>query len=263
MKLREGTKRLTLGLYLGSISRAAWSIELNSSLVSLAAFSLCGDENLLSTVTVLSLRNTITEHDDLSRLSTSVLLEERNVGLEHTSEIADNFLSTLLESDGGNELGVLTIDSGDGDGDRWRDGSTTGRRVSNVSTNHHGGLVELYQSAQDPMGSNKGTYSSGDGNEVGNTTHLGVDLHGYVTEVLVETSVVGSDLLGLETLGNEGLNDQLTLATGKAGATYKLEVLSGTSLDFLVERELFTLKSKLMRRTSVEQELTGKRIKIN
>lgn len=41
------------------------------------------------------------------------------------------------------------------------------------------------------------------------TTHLGVNLHRHVSEVLIETSIVWADLLHLQTLGYNRLVYQL------------------------------------------------------
>lgn len=118
-------------------------MELNSSLRPSALTQDTKQNHSLSTVTILALRDTISEHDNLGGLLASVLLEQGNVSLEHPSEIRDDLLSTFLETDRGDELSILAVDGGDGDGNGGRDGSTTGRRVGNVGADHHCGLVKL------------------------------------------------------------------------------------------------------------------------
>lgn len=92
---------------------------------------------------ILAFGHTISEHNDLGRFSTGILLEQGDVGLHHTDQIADDFGTTFLKSDRRDELSILAVDRRDGNSDRGWDRSTTGRRVSDVGPDHHSGFVKL------------------------------------------------------------------------------------------------------------------------
>jgi hypothetical protein len=72
-----------------------------------------------------------------------------------------SLLSTLLESDGRYNLGLLPIDRGNSDSDGRRDDARLGRGMRNIGPNHQSVLGEELR--------------HGDG--VGDTTELGMDLH--------------------------------------------------------------------------------------
>lgn len=161
---------------------------------------LDGLELLVDAVGILTFRDTVSEEQDAERLSTSVLLKGLDVSSHHVLKILDNLNSALLESHTRDESVVLTVDGGDGDGDRRRKSTTLGGRVAGVGTDHHCGSLELVR------------------NLVGESTELGVNLHGDVTTVLLDTAV-GLDLQRLETLSNDRLE----------------KLLGSTSLDSLVD----------------------------
>lgn len=76
-------------------------------------------------------------------------------------ELSSYSLSTFLESDTGNDLGLFTVDRSDGNSDRRRDDTSLGRGVGDIGSDHEGILGE----------------ELGHGDSMGNTTKLGVDLH--------------------------------------------------------------------------------------
>lgn len=163
-------------------------------------------------MTILAFRDTITEHDNLLGPGLGLLLPAINVAGDHVLEVGDDFGTTFLQADTGDEAVVLAVDGSDRNGDRGRDRSATGRRVSDVRPNHHGGLVKLHVSLR-PFSllgfAGEGTDSLSHRDVMSDTAELGVNLHRDVAEVLQETLVVGSDLGSLQTLGDDGLIRQL------------------------------------------------------
>lgn len=83
--------------------------------------------------------------------------------------------------------------------------------MSDVGANHHGLVVELlYQHyalhSEGWLGRQAETHSRSNRHSMGDPAQLGVNLHGNIAEVLEETLVVGTNLHGLETLGDNGLH---------------------------------------------------------
>ena len=126
-------------------------------------------------MSVLTFGNTVSEHDDLVGEFTSSLLKHGVMRFSHGSEISNDLpvhqrysnnglldsLSTFLESDAWHDLVLLAIDRGYGNGDRGRNDTRLGRRVSDIGTDHEGILgEELWH-----------------GNLMSHTSKLGVDLH--------------------------------------------------------------------------------------
>ena len=94
-------------------------------------------------------------------------MEARSVIISLTSlatdlgELSSYSLSTFLESDTGDDLGLFTVDGSNGDSDGRRNDTRLGRGMGDVGSDHEGILGE----------------ELGHGNSMGNTTELGVDLH--------------------------------------------------------------------------------------
>jgi len=94
-------------------------------------------------------------------------MEARSVMISLTSLARDPAgrssysLSTFLESDTRNDLGLFTVDGGNGNSDGRRNNAGLGRGVCDIGSDHEGILGE----------------ELGHGDSMGNTTELGVDLH--------------------------------------------------------------------------------------
>lgn len=77
------------------------------------------------------------------------------------------------------------------------------KEITHVGTDHHGGSLELQETINEFL--QQVSFSTYLGrNLVGESTKLGVNLHGDVTTVLLDTTV-GFDLQGLETLSDDRL----------------------------------------------------------
>jgi hypothetical protein len=94
-------------------------------------------------------RRTYSEHDDFLGQSLGIPLEREQLRVEHVGEVRDdlttpissandqttsshNSHSTLLKTDAWDESNVVSVGGSDGDGDRWWQGTSSGRRVSDL-----------------------------------------------------------------------------------------------------------------------------------
>lgn len=94
-------------------------------------------------------RRTYSEHDDLLGQSLGTPLEREQLRVEHVGKVGDdlatrslsaddqttsypNSHSTLLETDAWDESNVVSVGGSDGDGDRGWQGTSSGRRVSDL-----------------------------------------------------------------------------------------------------------------------------------
>lgn len=104
------------------------------------------------------------------------------------------------------EVVIVAVGGSDRGSDRRPDGTVALRRVSNIGSDEHGLVGNSGLKRQRESGLNlhhtgtTSTHELGERDRNVDTSELGVDLHGDVRTVLVETSV-RLELLGLEALG--------------------------------------------------------------